>query len=455
MHARAVGRTLASLVTLLAFVAIAPPVHADGEDVDPTAPVVVNDTLVTWPGASTVIDVLANDTDPGGDDLAICLFPTQGFDEPSDVWVYDMTTSPFSDGSEVGHLQVSVDDRALGTYTFDYYTCSRTRLTPATLTVVVQKPKPVTVRPTGHRGYVSITNHNDDPVRVDTWGPRYCGSASRSVPAHSTRELRVHHSVIHWSATIGESAIADHGTTRDIPLRAIDATIGLWCRSAPHADRRDAAAVDPTAPVVTDDEITVWPGGTARIDVLANDTDPTGDALAPCRLPSYLTANGRTRPAAIRTAAFDDLPAGTLIVDTSAHATGVHQVHYFVCSHTRLTRATLTVTVRDVAPVDVAPTTDRPGRITVTNHNEMKVFFFATDRSGCRIDAREFVGAGATRSFAVRDETIRWQAVVGDETSVGVIGHGTLRDVPLDGPAAKPITNRQCVTGWVFGRQAG
>lgn len=460
MHRRSSGR-VAAIVVLLALAGGTQPAQADDPDdpVDPTAPVVVDDTVRVWPGDTRTLDVLANDSDPGGDDLAVCLLPVQALRDPSPVDVEDLASSPF--GGDPGDLRVSVAAHAApGSYAIHYYTCSRTRLTPATLTVEVRRLDPLRVTASSRRGFLTITNPNPARVRVDAFGRHYCLTTSRSVPARSTREMRVHESVIHWQATITRNTWAGSGTVHDIPLRRSDASWpGGGCHPvAKGAVRADAPGtepeVDPTAPVVTGDEITLWPGGYGLVDVLANDVDPTGDTLAPCRLPSYVTASGRARPVAVRTDPFGELPTGTLIVDTANRARGVYAVHYYVCSHTRLTEATLTVTVRDVAPVDVAAVEGRPGFIQATNHNDRRILLYATDRSGCRVAADARIRAGATKTFHVRDHLIRWQAVIADETSLGIADSGTLRDVPLDGNPASPIRGKSCVVAWSIGRQA-
>src|SRR6478735_9777506 len=42
---------------------------------EPPLPVVVDDTVTLYPGQTTQLNVLANDSSPSGDDLALCRFP--------------------------------------------------------------------------------------------------------------------------------------------------------------------------------------------------------------------------------------------------------------------------------------------------------------------------------------------------------------------------------------------
>jgi hypothetical protein len=215
--------------------------------------------------------------------------------------------------------------------------------------------------------------------------------------------------------------------------RAAVATLAAALATAASIAPASALEVDPQAPVVVDDALTMWPGEYAWIDVLANDTDPAGDDLALCRLPP------RVGPRDISVTVWETQATswpstpGTLTVATSGRATGTHVVEYYVCNHSRLTLAHLTVTIRPVQPVDVSPA-DVPDRILVTNHNDQRVFFIASDPSGCNDDVRAGIAPGATRSFKVRHHRLRWIAMIGD----GIADLGWVRGVPLTRPPAPP-----------------
>jgi len=209
-----------------------------------------------------------------------------------------------------------------------------------------------------------------------------------------------------------------------------------------------AEEVDPLAPVVVDDELTLWPGQQAEIDVLANDSDPGGDDLAFCRLPPLTTADGELPVSVWDRSRYDGSEGGGILqVAAAARARGTYVVDYYVCNHTRLTPAHLTVTFRPVQPVDVVA--DRvPDRILVTNHNDRTIRFIATDRRGCKIDVSARVGAGETRSFRVRRHVVSWIAGIGR----GVADLGTVRGIELTGPPAPPGPQHQ-VCAIFFGRQ--
>ncbi|GAA4364967.1 Ig-like domain-containing protein [Nocardioides caricicola] len=234
-------------------------------------------------------------------------------------------------------------------------------------------------------------------------------------------------------------------TLRSLTAAALAAAVLAATPVAPtHADE-----VDPLAPVVVDDEITMWPGERTEIDVIANDSDPNGDDLALCRVPSVYGPDGEEdRPVVIYDRSWLLGPPGVLQVATDRLAEGTHVLEYYVCNHTRLTLAHLTVTIRPVQPVDVVP--DRvPDRILVTNHNDQTIRFLATDRTGCKVDVRARVAAGETRSFAVRRHSLDWVAFIGQRGDLGIADSGRVRHVELTRPPAPPGPQLQiCLHAW-------
>lgn len=192
-------------------------------------------------------------------------------------------------------------------------------------------------------------------------------------------------------------------------------------------------------PVAVDDTVMLWPGQWQDLNVLANDSDPGGDDLDVCRLPPPFSATQPDPPiSAYDRTRFDDVPAGTLRVLASRDARGTHAISYYVCNHSRLAPAKLTVIIRPVAPVDVVAVRGRPGTIRVRNHNDRQVVMMVTDRAGCRVDVRAKVGAHATRTFRVRRHTVAWTAIIGNDGARGVADHGTIRGIKLSRPAAPP-----------------
>ena len=92
-------------------------------------PVTQPDSGATFAGNVLIAPVLANDSDPDGDELAICRIG----DSPS------KNLEPIIDG---GNLVILTAARAKpGSYTFTYYACDFSYLTAGTLTVTI-KPEP-------------------------------------------------------------------------------------------------------------------------------------------------------------------------------------------------------------------------------------------------------------------------------------------------------------------------
>lgn len=211
----------ATVVTtaLLATALLAPTALA--AEVDPEAPVVVDDAVTLWPGEGKVVDVLANDSDPNGDDLAICRLPV--FDVFShklpSLWVEDASRY----GGSVGELMVASLRYKPGTFEVDYYTCNHTRLTPAKLNVTVRPTEPVDVTTTNRPGQIKVTNHNVAAVRMEIETPRGCDVDQLGrVAAGASRTFRVHARTVAWFASIGQGGVADHGRLSGIELTRHD-----------------------------------------------------------------------------------------------------------------------------------------------------------------------------------------------------------------------------------------
>jgi hypothetical protein len=198
-----------------------------------------------------------------------------------------------------------------------------------------------------------------------------------------------------------------------------------------------AALPDPDAPVVTNDTVALYPQGMAVVDVLANDTDPSdpdGSSLALCRLPKIdlddILGSGNL-PAVIATDAGGILGSnGTMMVMTTRSKLAKPQViDYYVCNLTRLTPATLTVTMRATKPVTVRKVAGKPGRLKVTNHNDRRVVL---EWSGGHYGGAKRVGAHKSRIIHVRGKTVKWHAVIGSDLNSGLADRGIVHHVKVD-----------------------
>jgi hypothetical protein len=92
-------------------------------------PVTVPDHAVVRADQPTPVDVLANDSDPDGDELQVCRLG-------------DLPRALRASQVQGGQLLVLPGRGARGTYTLTYYACDTSYLTPGTLTVRVRPPAP-------------------------------------------------------------------------------------------------------------------------------------------------------------------------------------------------------------------------------------------------------------------------------------------------------------------------
>jgi hypothetical protein len=210
-----------------------------------------------------------------------------------------------------------------------------------------------------------------------------------------------------------------------------------------------ATADEPALPVVVDDTVTLYPGQMTELDVLANDSSPSGDDLALCRFPE--TDLGK-RPPAVMVIHESMLFTGTsadpgdvsILVAPRAH--GTHVIDYYVCDHTHLVPAKLTVVVGEVAPVNVSKVSGKRGLLKVTNHNEKAIRFWFGDPRAVRPDGRVKIPAGKTRTVHVQRHRIVWVALIGAGSgkasmfsSPGIADLGIVRNIKLRGePLPRP-----------------
>ncbi len=188
------------------------------------------------------------------------------------------------------------------------------------------------------------------------------------------------------------------------------------------------AAADP--PVVQDDHKWMYPNQGRSIDVLANDSDPDGDELAVCRV---------EEPP--RDADYFVETNGDEILVYSGEDTGEDIViDYYVCDFETLVPATLTISFREIHPIQIAKL-DRPGRLRVTNDNKRVVRFLYGSFRQDRPDGRVRVPAHDSVVIRVHRHKIDWIAILGRSV---FLGSGTVRGIEL--PARDSQSARARVT---------
>ncbi|NPC96456.1 Ig-like domain-containing protein [Nocardioides sp. zg-DK7169] len=229
--------------TMLPF--MSSPAHAEPNN----APVAGDDAVTVYATGMKYLDLLANDTDPDGDELAVCridrsparqvLFAAQG--SLSSLSVADLLGLDEDELDELGPLAepgfalVATGPKARGTHRFTYYACDRTVLTPATVTVTVLPAPKVTVRKVaGKPGRLRVTNPSTLPMRF-SWqraganhhtlpalplrGSSAKGSGVVRVPAGATRTVHVKGPVVRWEAYGRNAGFMVEGRVRGIHTR--------------------------------------------------------------------------------------------------------------------------------------------------------------------------------------------------------------------------------------------
>lgn len=189
-------------------------------------PTAVDDHVRLYAGQARTVDVLANDSDPDGDDdLTICRIA--GPSEGDNYFVH-------IDG---GSLFVATSPWATEDITITYYACDYETLVPATLTISLKEVQPVTVRKLDRPGRIRVTNSNDRKVRF-LWGSfrekRPDGRVR--VPANDSVVVAVHRRKVDWVAVLG-TAPAGQGHVRHIDLPKADRRAAV-----PSLGRADARA---------------------------------------------------------------------------------------------------------------------------------------------------------------------------------------------------------------------
>jgi hypothetical protein len=222
-------------------------------------------------------------------------------------------------------------------------------------------------------------------------------------------------------------------------------------------------AAEPAPPVVGPDTVNLWPGQMTQVDLLANDSSPAGDDLALCRFPDSDFLADRFPNVLVSHSMvpiLGDTPAGpgSVLVGVRPRTRGTHTIDYYVCDHTRLAPAVLTVVVRDVQPIKVSKVVGKKGLLEVTNDNVAPIRFLFGARFGKR-DGVLKVPAGTTRTVRVQRPTINWLALIGPGSlkgdgfaSPGTAGHGVVKHIKVKGdPLPKPrgvdSTTSQLVPG--------
>lgn len=196
--------SLATTVALLGGGLLAQPASADGETEPPVA---VDDAYTWYAGGGGPLDVLANDSDPQGAELAVCKVKS---DESSEVGVAELLD---------GQVIAFTSTEPTGDLVFRYYACNDEFLTPATVTIAFKQAKPLRVhKVAGRPGRLEVRNPNDHAARF-LWGSHRGPVGIVHIPAAGSRIVRVSTPRIMWVGLIGrENGYAGDGRIRNIDV---------------------------------------------------------------------------------------------------------------------------------------------------------------------------------------------------------------------------------------------
>jgi hypothetical protein len=188
---------MAHRLTLLAAGAVATLVLASQAAYGATGspPVTHPDTVTMHAGEGVQVDLTDNDGDPEGDSLAVCRLGTDVPKKLSHSFIAD------------GDLVLLASRSAHGTYSFTYYACDASYLSPGTVTVTVEPPAPtLEVIPIGAQpGRMKIVNTYDRRTFACEWRPEDQKKAEghATVKPHSTVVVRVHETRVEFTCTSG------------------------------------------------------------------------------------------------------------------------------------------------------------------------------------------------------------------------------------------------------------
>ncbi len=214
-------------------------------------PIANDDVVSTTTGVPVTVSVIANDADPDGDPISVVSWtqPAQGAVNCSAAG--DCTYSPLSAFTGTDFFTYSISDQRGGTST-------------ATVTVSVtvnQAPTPLDdalITPPGFPASVSVLANDSDPdgqtLTVTSVTQPVHGTASCSPQGLCTYDPVAG---FHGRDAFGYAVSDGHGATGSATV-TVDVN---------------------TAPVAVDDASSTTPGVAMAVGVLANDTDPEGDAL--------------------------------------------------------------------------------------------------------------------------------------------------------------------------------
>lgn len=293
------------------------------QDASSSSPPVAVDDFAISPSRPITIDLLANDSDPAGQPLAIV-----------------QLSAPSNAGGSVDQVstravQFTPTTGFVGTTSFDYViTDTDGRTARATVNVVVTAPSgsgPVARNDTVSvlSGQVIVIDALANDSHADRMPFSYAGSP---VVRSGSAVINADRTITFTPPTTEPATYHLTYTIADAAGRTSTADITVIVQARPEVNR----------PPIAEDDVRSTPARTAVvIDVLANDTDPDGDVL---------TLAGVTEPPS----GTADITGRTVRYTPAAGTSGVVSFAYTVSDGAGHT-ATATVAIQVIAPVPAPP----------------------------------------------------------------------------------------------------
>lgn len=198
------------------------PAAATAADSAPPTP--TDDRVEVYPGGQSVVDLLANDTDPDGDELIVCRIGrlprgiqlyTEDYDLPGDDNI-DPSDPKITVAAERGTRKRTVR--------ITYYVCDFEHVVPATLEVtIVPRPQIAVRRVDGKPGALRVTNPSSQAMQFIVAsrepGERLVLLKRKKLPSESTVSVQVHYRTVRWLAGSARLGLVDWGRVADTGWR--------------------------------------------------------------------------------------------------------------------------------------------------------------------------------------------------------------------------------------------
>jgi hypothetical protein len=227
------GGLSSALAALVLGLVVGLPATATAQAATGVPPVTTPDAASMYPGNLAVVFPIDNDLDADNDELTICRLGSEHY-KGLEIDTVDEEIDVFS--------RPSVKP---GIYTFTYYACDFSYLTPGTITITVTEPPHIEVtKIAGRPGRLRVTNPADFKIQFLYGSRRLGGPDGRlAIAKDASLVIAVHRTTIDWVAYDRKSEVfLAVGTVRNIRLPAGDQPAPGTAGVSPHLRQAWCAA---------------------------------------------------------------------------------------------------------------------------------------------------------------------------------------------------------------------